>query len=87
MVEISRAVALSQAGATEAALSVLDSPPVAALTDYRYLHSTRGELLARLGRRAEAAAAFARALELAVDAPERRHLTRRRDEFAQPARS
>ena len=66
---------------------MLDSPSVAALTDYRYLHSTRGELLARLGRRRRPAQRSARALELAVDTPERRHLARRRDEFAQPLRS
>ncbi|HSO97328.1 MAG TPA: sigma-70 family RNA polymerase sigma factor [Solirubrobacteraceae bacterium] len=82
VVEISRAVALSQSGDSEAALALLDSPPVAALDEYRYLHSTRGEILARLGRSEEAAAAFARALELAVDEPERRHLARRHDQLA-----
>ena len=35
-----------------------------ALDDYRYLHSTRAELLRRLGRDREARAAYERALEL-----------------------
>jgi RNA polymerase sigma-70 factor, ECF subfamily len=44
---------------------------------YLYFHSTRGELLRRLGRDAEARAAYRRALELATSTPERRFLTRR----------
>jgi RNA polymerase sigma-70 factor, ECF subfamily len=47
------------------------------LGDYRYLHATRGELLRRLGRTAEARAAYSRALELAHDDAERRVLERR----------
>ena len=52
---------------------------MAALEGYQYLHSTRGELLARVGRRDEARAAFARALELAAVPAERRFLERRVD--------
>ena len=43
----------------------------------QYLHSTRGELLRRLGRPVEARAAYERALELASSEPERRFLERR----------
>jgi predicted RNA polymerase sigma factor len=46
-------------------------------TDYQYWHSTRAELLRRLGRREEARAAYRRALDLARTAPERRFLERR----------
>ena len=47
------------------------------LDGYRYLHSTRAELLRRLGRVEEARAEYGRALELAVSGPERRFLERR----------
>ena len=47
------------------------------LGGYRYLHSTRGELLRRLDRTVEARAAFERALAFAHDEAERRFLTRR----------
>jgi predicted RNA polymerase sigma factor len=47
------------------------------LDGYRYLHSTRAELLPRLGRDDEAAAAYRRALALGGNDPERRFLERR----------
>ena len=47
------------------------------LDGYRYLHSTRAELLRRLGRRDDARASYRRALELARDERERRFLERR----------
>jgi RNA polymerase sigma-70 factor (ECF subfamily) len=51
------------------------------LADYRYLHSTRGEFLRRLGRDREARDAYRRALELAGDDAERRLLERRLNEL------
>ncbi|MGH2910078.1 MAG: RNA polymerase subunit sigma-24, partial [Solirubrobacteraceae bacterium] len=74
VVSLNRAVAVAEAGATERALELVDA---LALGDYRYLHSTRAELLRRLGRRAEARAAFERALALAATDPERRFLAGR----------
>ena len=74
VVELNRAVAVAQTGAAEAALAIVDG---LALDDYRYLHSTRGELLRRLGRPDEARAAYRRALELTRAEPERRFLERR----------
>ncbi|MEX0755517.1 MAG: hypothetical protein WD739_06555 [Actinomycetota bacterium] len=50
---------------------------------HRYLHSTRGELLRRLGRTVEARDAFGRALALAHDDAERRLLERRLTELDQ----
>jgi RNA polymerase sigma-70 factor (ECF subfamily) len=58
----------------EVGLEIVDSLP---LRDYRYLHSTRGELLRRLGRTAEAREAYDRALELVHDDAERRLFERR----------
>ena len=74
VVELNRAVAVAQAGDPAAALRAVDRLD---LDSYLYFHSTRGELLRRLGRDAEARAAYRRALELATSTPERRFLTRR----------
>lgn len=74
VVELNRAVALAQTGSTEQALQIVEQLP---LGDYRYLHSTRGELLRRLGRTDQAREAFERALALASSSPERRFLERR----------
>jgi RNA polymerase sigma-70 factor, ECF subfamily len=74
VVELNRAVAVAQAGEPETALRIVDA---LALDDYRYLHSTRAELLRRLGRAADARAAYRRALALTGDGPERRFLERR----------
>ena len=74
VVELNRAVAVAQAGATEHALAIVDGLD---LDDYQYLHSTRGELLRRLGRTVEARAAYEHALEFASSEPERRFLARR----------
>jgi RNA polymerase sigma-70 factor, ECF subfamily len=78
VVELSRAVAVAEADGPEAGLEIIDGLD---LDDYRYLHSTRGELLRRLGRTAEARDAFSRALALADDEAERRLLERRLQEL------
>jgi RNA polymerase sigma-70 factor, ECF subfamily len=74
VVELSRAVAVAEEHGPEAGLDIVDR---LALEDYRYLHSTRGELLRRLGRTAEAREAYRRALALVHDDAERRLLERR----------
>ncbi len=78
VVELNRAVAVAQAGAPEEALEIVDR---LALGDYRYVESTRGELLQRLGRIEEARSAYNRALSLAATEPERRFLARRLSEL------
>ena len=78
VVELNRAAALAQAGDPAAALRAVDRLD---LDGYLYFHSTRGELLRRLGRDAEARAAYGRALELTTSTPERRFLTRRLDQL------
>ncbi|MGW0801570.1 RNA polymerase sigma factor [Nonomuraea sp. NPDC002799] len=77
VVELNRAVAVAQAGDPAAALRAVDRLD---LDGYLYFHSTRGELLRRLGRDDEARTAYRRALELADSTPERRFLTRRLEE-------
>ena len=74
VVELSRAVAVAEADGPAEGLAIVER---LALADYRYLHATRGELLRRLGRTAEAREAYERAHELAHDEAERRLLERR----------
>ncbi|MQY22044.1 sigma-70 family RNA polymerase sigma factor [Nocardia macrotermitis] len=74
VVALNRAVAITEGGAPGRALELVDSLD---LDGYRYLHSTRAELLRRLGRIDEAREAFTRALQLAATEPERRFLIRR----------
>jgi RNA polymerase sigma-70 factor, ECF subfamily len=78
VVELNRAVAVAEADGPEAGLRIVDQ---LALEDYRYLHSTRGELLRRLGRTEEARDAYRRALALVHDDAERRLLERRLGEL------
>ena len=82
VVALNRAVAIAQAGSPAAALELVDTLD---LDDYRYLHSTRAELLRRLHRGPEAAAAYRRALALTATDSERRFLERRLAELAEPA--
>ena len=74
VVELNRAIALGETEGPAAALAVVDALP---LGHYQYFHSTRGELLRRLGDVAAARDAYARALERAVDEHDRRFLERR----------
>ena len=74
VVTLSRAVAVAEVEGPEAALAIVDGLDLA---DYRYLHATRGELLRRLGRVADAHDAYRRALALVHDDAERRLLERR----------
>jgi RNA polymerase sigma-70 factor, ECF subfamily len=74
VVRLNRAVAIAEAGDPAAALAIVDGLD---LPGYQYWHSTRAELLRRLGRTAEARAAYHEALALARTVPERRFLERR----------
>ncbi len=74
VVELNRAAAIAEAEGPEAALRIVDGIELA---DYRYLHSTRAELLQRLGRTDDARAEYRRALELVRDEAERRLFERR----------
>jgi RNA polymerase sigma-70 factor (ECF subfamily) len=91
VVELNRAVAVAEEQGPEAGLEIADSLREArsrtggpasterhiSLEEYRYLHSTRAELLRRLGRTEEAREAYSRALALVNDDAERRLLERR----------
>ena len=75
VVRLNRAVALALAGEVEAGLALIDG--IEGLDDYAYLHSARADLLRRLDRHDEAAAAYTRALDLTDNARERAFLERR----------
>jgi RNA polymerase sigma-70 factor (ECF subfamily) len=82
VVELNRAIAIAESEGPEAGLRIVDQ---LSLDDFRYLHSTRGELLRRLGRTNEALDAYRRARELTEDGTERRFFDRRLAELAATA--
>jgi RNA polymerase sigma-70 factor, ECF subfamily len=75
VVWLNRAIAVAQVHGPQAGLDSLEAVD---LDGYHLFHATRGDLLARLGRRDEAAEAFDRALALVTNEAERRYLQRRR---------
>ena len=75
VVELNRAVAVALAGRIEDGLALVDR--LDGLEEYHLLHAARADLLRRLDRRDEAAAAYRRALELAGNDAESRYLERR----------
>jgi predicted RNA polymerase sigma factor len=78
VVELNRAVALSMAYGPAAGLEVVDSLLEApALKRYHLLPSVRGDLLAKLGRHAEARLEFERAAGLTQNQRERQLLLAR----------
>jgi RNA polymerase sigma-70 factor (ECF subfamily) len=78
VVELNRAVAIAMAHGPEQGLARVEELATAgALDGYHLLHATRADLLRRLGRVAEAAAAYRRALTLATNPVERAFLSRR----------
>lgn len=74
VVTLNRAIAVAELDGPEAGLALLERVE---LDGYRYYHSTRADLLRRLGRDADARAAYERALELTRPGPEQRFLASR----------
>jgi RNA polymerase sigma-70 factor (ECF subfamily) len=88
VIELNRAVAVAMADGPAAGLAILDGLEAAGeLRDYHLLPAARADLLRRLGRRREAAAAYRRALALATNDPERRFLARRIEEMEEDVAS
>jgi RNA polymerase sigma-70 factor, ECF subfamily len=78
VVELNRAAAVAMAYGPERGLALLDRlVDRGALPRYHLLPAARADLLRRLGRAAEAAAAYREAIALVANEPERRFLTRR----------
>jgi len=78
VVELNRAVAVAMRDGPEAGLTLIDALLARGeLADYRLAHAARADLCRRLGRTAEARAAYERALALTRQEPEQRFLERR----------
>jgi RNA polymerase sigma-70 factor (ECF subfamily) len=78
VVELNRAVAVSMADGPAEGLRLVEALEASgALRDYHLLAATRGDILERLGRRDESAAAFRLAIGQAGTDAERRYLTGR----------
>jgi RNA polymerase sigma-70 factor (ECF subfamily) len=75
VVALNRAVAVAEVEGPAAALAAIDARP---LDSYHLFHAVRADLLRRLGRARDAAAAYARAEALAGNEAEREFLRRRR---------
>jgi len=82
VVELNRAVAIAMADGLEHGLALLDTIH---LPGYHLLPAARADLLRRLGRHAEAAAAYRQALALVTNTAERRFLEWRLAEVTRPA--
>ncbi|MET7616515.1 RNA polymerase sigma factor [Streptomyces sp. NPDC005408] len=88
VVDLNRAVAISMAEGPEAGLALVDALAAEpALKEYHLLPSVRGDLLARLGRGAEARAEFERAASLTRNERERELLLKRAQESGRSGRS
>jgi predicted RNA polymerase sigma factor len=86
VIDLNRAVAVGMAEGPEAALVIVDRlAHEPALKNYHLLGSVRGDLLHKLGRYAEARAAFEAAAELAGNKREHDFLKRRAAEAANAA--
>ncbi len=78
VVELNRAVAIAMRDGPLEGLKLIDALLARGkLTDYHLAHSARAELCRRLGKTAQARAAYERALALTHQEPERRFLERR----------
>jgi RNA polymerase sigma-70 factor (ECF subfamily) len=75
VVALNQAVAVAMASGCEAGLALMDR--ITELDGYYLFHSARADLLRRLDHRAEAAAAYERAIALATNPVEQAYLLRR----------
>lgn len=83
VVELNRAVAVAMADGPERGLSLVDAL-ADELDGYHLFHAARADLLRRLDRREEAAAAYRKALDLATNPTERAFLEGRLAEVTAP---
>ncbi len=78
VIELNRAVAIAMRDGPDAGLAAIDAILERGdLKDYRLAHAARAEFCRRLGRTADALAAYRKALALTKQEPERRFLERR----------
>jgi RNA polymerase sigma-70 factor (ECF subfamily) len=83
VIELNRAVAVSMRDGPSSGLPLIDAILARGqLDDHHLAHAARADLLRRLGRTADARAAYQRALKLTRQEPERRFIERRLSEPA-----
>ena len=84
VVALNQAVAIAEVDGPAVALAEVERLPglQPSLTSYHAWHATRADLLRRLGRGAEARAAYDAAIAATDNGAERAYLTRRRDQLA-----
>ena len=75
VIELNRAVAVAMSDGLETGLALIGG--LGGLEEYYLFHAARADLLRRLGRGSEAAAAYRRALELVTNPVERDYLSAR----------
>jgi RNA polymerase sigma-70 factor (ECF subfamily) len=84
VIELNRAAAIAMRDGPAAGLAMIDAiMSQGGLEDYHLAHSARADLCRRLGRFADARAAYQQALALVRQEPERRFLERRLKELAE----
>ena len=82
VIELNRAVAMAMRDGPAAGLELIDAILARGeLANYHLVHSARADLCRRLGKTADARAAYERALALTHQAPERRFIERRLQEL------
>jgi RNA polymerase sigma-70 factor, ECF subfamily len=84
---LNRAVVVAEVDGPAAALALVDGLAPASLGGYYLYHAIRADLLRRLGRRAEADAAYETAIARTGNAAERAFLTHAKDRPAGPVRN
>jgi RNA polymerase sigma-70 factor (ECF subfamily) len=82
VVALNRAVAVAEVEGPRAALDALD--PLGGLDGYHVYHAVRADLLRRLGRTAEAAAAYDKAAARTGNSAEQAYLLEARDTLPGP---
>jgi RNA polymerase sigma-70 factor (ECF subfamily) len=87
IVELNRAVAVAMRDGPAAGLALIDALLTRGdLDGYHLVHAARADLCRRLGKKADAVAAYERALKLTKLEPERRFFERRLTELSSPSR-
>ena len=82
MVDLNHAIAVAEADGPQAGIALLDGLATeGTFAAFHLFHAARAELLGRLARTDEAAAAYTSAIGLSTNDAERTYLTRRRDQL------
>jgi RNA polymerase sigma-70 factor, ECF subfamily len=84
IIALNRAVAIGYADGPAAGLAALDALPPAALAEYPFYHVARADALTRVGRNADAGAAYEAAIARTQNAAEQAYLRSKLDQVREP---